>query len=132
MTDYKEYAKQMRENAVKNEQGNIVCSPELWEEIASVIERAIIPPCKVGDTAYVPWTWDGQEGVGFAEVEEIKIYDNKNHKQELITAKAEAYKEFAERLKEKLFEPVETWLESDIVRECDIDNLLKELVGDDK
>lgn len=39
----------------------------------------IVPPCKVGDTAYVPWTWDGQEGVGFAEVEEIKIYDNKNH-----------------------------------------------------
>ena len=52
MTDYKEYAKQMRENAVKNEQGNIVCSPELWEEIASVIERAIVPPCKVGDTVY--------------------------------------------------------------------------------
>ena len=53
MTDYKEFAKQMRENAVKNEQGNIVCSPELWEEIASVVERAIIPPCKVGD--YVLW-----------------------------------------------------------------------------
>ena len=28
---------------------------------------------------YIPWTWDGQQGVGFAEVEEIKIYDNKNH-----------------------------------------------------
>lgn len=53
MPDYKEYAKHMRENAVKNEQGNIVCSPELWEEIASVIERAIVPPCKVGDTLYV-------------------------------------------------------------------------------
>lgn len=52
MTDYKEFAKQMRENAVKNEQGNIVCSPELWEEIASVIEKAIIPPCKVGDKVY--------------------------------------------------------------------------------
>lgn len=39
----------------------------------------IVPPCKVGDIVYVPWTWDGQEGVGFAEVEEIKIYDNKNH-----------------------------------------------------
>ena len=52
MTDNKEFAKQMRENAAKNEQGNIVCSPELWEEIASVIERAIIPPCKVGDKVY--------------------------------------------------------------------------------
>ena len=53
MTDNKEFAKQMRENAVKNESGNIICSPELWEEIASIIERAIIPPCKVGDTVYV-------------------------------------------------------------------------------
>ena len=52
MTDNKEFAKQLRENAIKNEQGNIVCSPELWEEIASVIDRAIIPPCKVGDTVY--------------------------------------------------------------------------------
>lgn len=52
MTDYKEFAKQMRKNAVKNEQGNIICSPELWEVIASVIERAIIPPCKVGDVVY--------------------------------------------------------------------------------
>ena len=52
MTDYKEYAKQMRENATKNEQGNIVCSPELWEETANIIERAIVPLCKVGDTVY--------------------------------------------------------------------------------
>ena len=57
MTDYKEYAKQMRENAVKNEQGNIVCSPVLWEQIASVVERAIIPPCKVGDTVYYPYEY---------------------------------------------------------------------------
>ena len=49
MIDTKEYARQMRENAVKNEQGIILCSPELWEQIASIIERAIVPPCKVGD-----------------------------------------------------------------------------------
>ena len=42
-------------------------------------EQIIVPPCKVGDMVYIPWTWDGQQGVGFAEVEEIKIYDNKNH-----------------------------------------------------
>ena len=45
--------------------------------------------------------------------------------------KAEAYKEFVERLKEKLFDPVETWITSNVVREEDIDNLLKELVGED-
>ena len=39
----------------------------------------IVPPCKVGDMVYIPWTWDGQQGVSFAEIEEIKIYDNKNH-----------------------------------------------------
>lgn len=38
--DYKEYAKQMRENAVKNENGIVFCSSELWEEIASIIEKS--------------------------------------------------------------------------------------------
>ena len=42
-------------------------------------DRYIKLPCKVGDMVYIPWTWDGQQGVGCAEVEEIKIYDNKNH-----------------------------------------------------
>lgn len=51
------------------------------EEIADhlLANGVIVPPCKVGDMVYVPWTFDGQQGVGFAEVEEIKIYDNKNH-----------------------------------------------------
>ena len=52
MIDTKEYARQMRENCVKNEAGNIVCSPELWEQIASIIENAIVPPCELGDTLY--------------------------------------------------------------------------------
>lgn len=52
MTDNKEFAKQLSEKAVKTEFGNIICQPELWEEIVSVIERAIIPPCKVGDKVY--------------------------------------------------------------------------------
>lgn len=37
--DYKEYARQMRENAVKDFNGNIVCSTEIWEQIASIIEN---------------------------------------------------------------------------------------------
>lgn len=36
--NYKEYARQMRTNAVKNENGIVLCSPELWEEIANIIE----------------------------------------------------------------------------------------------
>ena len=40
--DYKEFARQMRENAAKDYNGNIICSPELWELIASIVERT--PP----------------------------------------------------------------------------------------
>lgn len=49
MIDIKEVARQMRENAVKNENGCVVCSPELWEELASIIESAIMPPDEVGE-----------------------------------------------------------------------------------
>ena len=45
--DYKEYARQMRENAVKDFNGIILCSPELWEQIASIIEN--IPTAGVGE-----------------------------------------------------------------------------------
>lgn len=59
----------------------IMASSVILEEYAEELVRqgAIVPPCKVGQIVYVPWTWDGQQGVGFAKVEEIKIYDNKNH-----------------------------------------------------
>lgn len=54
MIDTKEVARQMREAACKDENGNVVCSPELWEELASIIESAILPPeqyetCKLYD-----------------------------------------------------------------------------------
>lgn len=39
----------------------------------------IIPPCKVGDVVYVPWHWEGQEGVANIRVEEIKFYDSQMH-----------------------------------------------------
>ena len=45
--------------------------------------------------------------------------------------KSEAYKEFAERLKEKSFKTIRNYgLTKDVVEVCDIDNLLKEMVGD--
>lgn len=43
--------------------------------------------------------------------------------------KAEAVKEFAEKLKEKLWSPTETWLTDDIVTEKQIDEVLEEMVG---
>lgn len=41
-------------------------------------------PCKVGDTVYIPWHWNNKNGIAFAEVEEIKIYDSNNHYMFLI------------------------------------------------
>ena len=40
--DYKAFAKTMRENAVTNEYGQVICSPQLWEEIANIIETVAI------------------------------------------------------------------------------------------
>ena len=55
-TNYKEYARQMRENCVKDYNGNIVCSSELWEQIASIIET--IPTADAAEEAWGvggPW-----------------------------------------------------------------------------
>lgn len=51
--DYKEYARQLRENAVKDDNGVIRCSPELWEQIASVIET--IPTADVEEVKHGEW-----------------------------------------------------------------------------
>ena len=51
--DNKEYAKQMREDAVKDNNGVILCSPELWEEIASIIEN--IPTADVVEVKHGKW-----------------------------------------------------------------------------
>lgn len=61
---------------------------------------------------------DDLRGVKYEQIEVIH-----NLKQELITAKAEAYKEFAERLKENLIEKSIVYMA--------IDNLLKELVNEE-
>lgn len=40
--NYKAFSKAMRENKVIDEKGNIICSPQLWEQIATVIENVAI------------------------------------------------------------------------------------------
>ena len=47
--DHKEYARQMRENCAKDQNGNIICSAELWEQIASIIESTadVVPKSEV-------------------------------------------------------------------------------------
>lgn len=46
------------------------------------------------------------------------------------TATIEAIKGFAERLKEKAFKPLGTWFNEKVVTENCIDNLVKEMAGD--
>jgi len=70
--DYKEYARQMRENAVKDHNGNIICSSELWEQIASIIENTPAADvvevvrcqkCKHGDVSIHSLSKDGEEEI---------------------------------------------------------------------
>ena len=80
--DYKEYARQMRENCAKDHNGNVVCSGELWEEIANIIENfagnhkrsenVIELPCNVGDTVYCIWQYND-----FAKTEPPFIMESK-------------------------------------------------------
>ena len=41
--------------------------------------RFVELPCKVGDTVYVPWKYAFTNGIASVQVEDIKIYDSKNH-----------------------------------------------------
>lgn len=50
--NFKEYARQMRENAVKDSDGVIRCSPELWEQIASIVENT--PTADVAEVVRCP------------------------------------------------------------------------------
>lgn len=34
----------------------------------------VVPPCKIGDTLYYPWSYDGISGITILEVSCIKIY----------------------------------------------------------
>lgn len=59
---------------------NIDLNEEMTDEHCCVYfkdkSRIIELPCKVGDTVYYPWIYDGQCGVSFNKVESIKIYVN--------------------------------------------------------
>ena len=57
---------------------NISASSVILEEYAEELlaNGIIVPPCKVGDTVYYPWIYDGQCGIAFSKVESIKIYVN--------------------------------------------------------
>ena len=63
-----------------------------------------------------------------AEIEKLKKQIAEVNK----TIKSEAIKEFAKRLKEKSYKTIRNYgLTKDVVEVCDIDNLVKEMAGDD-
>ena len=52
---------------------------ELEAENASLrarLENAIELPCKVGDTLYMPWVYDGTYDIATLEIVDIKLTDN--------------------------------------------------------
>lgn len=40
-------------------------------------EQIIVPPCKVGDTIYYPWVYDGTSGIAILEVSRICLFRQK-------------------------------------------------------
>ena len=71
-------AKKYTKNANSDLERNMIFAEYLLEH------GVIVLPCKVGDTVYIPWHWNNKNGIAFAEVEEIKIYDSNNHYMFLI------------------------------------------------
>ena len=49
--------------------------PEAIERLADhlLAEGVIVPPCKVGQKIYMPWNWNGIEGIAILTVERISI-----------------------------------------------------------
>ena len=71
----------MRDRLIELIQDIKLCNPTNWDKpefmaLALLANGVILPPCKVGDTVYYPWIYDGQCGVAFNKVESIKIYVN--------------------------------------------------------
>ena len=66
-------AKKHTKNANSDLERNMIFADYLLEH------GVVLMPCKVGDRVYVPWCWNGEHDIAFANVEEIKIYDSQNH-----------------------------------------------------
>lgn len=67
-----------------------------------------------------------------AEIERLRGSTIVNNIMESQRIKREAIKEFAKRLKEKSYKTIRNYgLTKDVVEVCDIDNLVKEMVGEE-
>ena len=48
------------------------------ERLKAELAQSVKLPCKMGDMVFVPWDWDGEQGVAVANIEEIQIIDSQN------------------------------------------------------
>lgn len=129
MIDGKEYAKQMRENAVIDDNGNILVSGELWQQIANIIvkQQAEIDKLNPARIMTVDIKLDETEiREQFEKIKTQKIICIDNTE----SIRAEGIKEFTERLKEKtdVWEDEENYFK--YVTTDDIENLVKEMGAD--
>ena len=100
----------MKENSCKDSNGNVICSPVLWEIIANLIENS-------GEII------NRQNAEIDGLKSEARRYKQYYFNHEYDKLEAEAIKDFAERLKE-LINP--DWCKI----HQQIDNLVKEMIGE--
>lgn len=127
MINGKEYANQMRENAVVDKNGNVIVSEELWQQIANIIEtrQEDIERLK-RENKILSINADNAFQDGLNEAQDLYAEQVKNE------VKAEAIKEFADRLGSyKEYRYNENCDFVPYVRLSDIDKVVKEMVGAD-
>lgn len=61
----------------------VPCGGASWEKVTDCPKFTprnewVHLPCKMGAFVFVPWNWDGAEGVAISRIDEIQIIDAKN------------------------------------------------------
>lgn len=99
--DYKAFAKAMRENKVTDEKGIILCSPDLWEEIAKIIES--IPNIIDGFVYYIENKNSKFAKIAIKPINELSFDEVSEIDADGLYSKYYSTKETAERAIEKIY-----------------------------
>ena len=99
--DYKAFAKAMRENAVINDYGQIICSPILWEQLATIIEN--IPNTINGFVYYIENKNSKFAKIAIKPINELSFDEVREIDADGLYSKYYSTKEIAERAIEKIY-----------------------------